>query len=352
MAGRRSQVVVVGAGVIGLSVATHLLERFSNDIVVTIIADKFSPDTIASDRSGGWIAPLDPTSNLVYPQDPKKVVKWLTSTVKRLYILYNSDDSNSIGISLVRGYSTRLELADHYSCLNYLFAFQLVDESHIKQMYNFESSSTLPLLAFTTFILACPTYLMWMLKKFMEFGGIVIKQRVLNLSELNSYDIVVNCTGIGAKELVNDHQMYPVRGHMVSVKAPWIKQFMEAFGHSRNKVSIFPRIDDVLLGGTFEIANGDVAIDLEEIQGILNRCIDIMPNLAKAEVLNKWVGVRPFREGGIRLEKEKKEESNPIIIHCYGHSSYGVTLSWGCAEEVGDLIEKCLCQQNIIQSNL
>ena len=43
------------------------------------------------------------------------------------------------------------------------------------------------------------------------------------------------------------------------------------------------------------------------------------------------VGLRPVRPS-VRLEAEGR------VIHCYGHGGAGVTLSWGCADEVTQLV--------------
>ncbi len=41
-------------------------------------------------------------------------------------------------------------------------------------------------------------------------------------------------------------------------------------------------------------------------------------------------GIRPYRNGGIRVAKEKI--GNKVIIHNYGHGGAGVTLSWGTVQ--------------------
>ena len=41
--------------------------------------------------------------------------------------------------------------------------------------------------------------------------------------ELSGFAVVANCTGLGAARLFNDAEMYPVRGHVIRVRAPWIK---------------------------------------------------------------------------------------------------------------------------------
>jgi D-amino-acid oxidase len=43
------------------------------------------------------------------------------------------------------------------------------------------------------------------------------------------------------------------------------------------------------------------------------------------------VGLRPFREGGIRLETEKVGDT--VVVHNYGHGGAGLTLSWGTVFE-------------------
>ena len=52
------KVAVVGAGVIGLSAALHLTERFPGLLDVTVIADRFTPDT-TSDKSSAIVKPVD-----------------------------------------------------------------------------------------------------------------------------------------------------------------------------------------------------------------------------------------------------------------------------------------------------
>jgi D-amino-acid oxidase len=43
-------------------------------------------------------------------------------------------------------------------------------------------------------------------------------------------------------------------------------------------------------------------------------------------------------DAAIRLELELVDGKLPVV-HDYGHSRMGVTLSWGCADEVARLVE-------------
>lgn len=47
-------------------------------------------------------------------------------------------------------------------------------------------------------------------------------------------------------------------------------------------------------------------------------------------------GLRPYREQTYRLEPEVV--GNKFVVHNYGHGGAGITLSWGCAHEVVDVI--------------
>ena len=52
-------------------------------------------------------------------------------------------------------------------------------------------------------------------------------------------------------------------------------------------------------------------------------------------------GIRPHRIGGVRLERDLEfEQQTPgkFLIHNYGHGGAGITLSWGCASVVKDLV--------------
>ena len=109
-------------------------------------------------------------------------------------------------------------------------------------------------------------------------GGVLVKRRVENLSELNSFHVIVNCTGLGSRELANDLNMYASKGLIVSVIAPWIKEWFLESGHHAKRTYIFPRQNEVILGGCNERDKEDLMIDPLEVQGILDRCSQLAPS--------------------------------------------------------------------------
>jgi glycine/D-amino acid oxidase-like deaminating enzyme len=60
------------------------------------------------------------------------------------------------------------------------------------------------------------------------------------------------------------------------------------------------------------------------------------PNLADDQVVRAVAGIRPYRRGGPRLERE--ELAGKIVVHNYGHGGAGYTLSWGSASGAADLL--------------
>jgi D-amino-acid oxidase len=58
------------------------------------------------------------------------------------------------------------------------------------------------------------------------------------------------------------------------------------------------------------------------------------PNVAGSCI----AGVRPYRKGSYRLEA--KAESGKFVVHNYGYGGAGITLSWGCAARVRDIVQQ------------
>ena len=194
----------------------------------------------------------------------------------------------------------------------------------------------------STFFIKGNKYLPWMMKMIRKHGGLILKQKVENLAELTSYDIVINCTGLGARELVQDDKVFPTRGQIVVVQAPKVEHFCffcEKHG-SMERLYVLLHKDHVVLGGTLESHNWSTVPDPVTTQDILRRCRLAEPGLKEADIIGGWACLRPTRVSGVRLEVENPE-THPVIIHNYGHGSNGVILSWGCALETCMLVEQC-----------
>lgn len=159
-------------------------------------------------------------------------------------------------------------------------------------------------------------------------GGRFITEKVESLHSLTgSYDLVVNCTGMGARSLrdVQDRELIPIRGQVVRCKAPWIRHAVMT-----DRYYVLPNNNCVILGGTKQKGDFDLRPSKATASDIWEGCCRLVPSLRYAKKLGDFVGLRPYRPS-LRLEFD---QSSKRIIHNYGHGGSGVTLCWGSALEV------------------
>jgi D-amino-acid oxidase len=162
---------------------------------------------------------------------------------------------------------------------------------------------------------------------------------VLERREVTSLDeagrdapFVVNCTGLGARELVPDPDVRPVQGELVVVENPGIDEwFVAADAGASESTYVLPQPYGVVLGGTARDGVWDQTPDPATAAAIVRRCAAVHPELAEAPVLEHRVGLRPSRSV-VRIEVERLP-GGALCVHNYGHGGAGVTVAWGCAEE-------------------
>ncbi len=81
----------------------------------------------------------------------------------------------------------------------------------------------------------------------------------------------------------------------------------------------------------------------------MKRCVELCPALTDGKgpealsVIRHGVGLRPMREGGPRVEKEKID--GLWVVHEYGHGGYGYQSSYGSAMAAEKLVEDVLRQK-------
>lgn len=177
-----------------------------------------------------------------------------------------------------------------------------------------------------------PLLLNYLEEQFFDLGGIYIQRKLKEIPK--GFDVIVNCSGIGAKELLNDKKVYPQRGQIIKVEAPWIDRFFLDV-ESDSLAYIIPRVNCVILGGTKD-KNWNMNIDEKESKRIFDHCCFIEPSLKNAKILSHDVNLRPTRE---ELRVEKEYINNQLIIHNYGHGGSGLTLCFGCSDRVSKFIK-------------
>lgn len=227
---------------------------------------------------------------------------------------------------------------------------------------------------YTTVAITPQKYLAWLMQQFMMRGGVVKHQFIVHIDQLMNMahqgqpPIVINCTGLGARYLggVGDLDVFPVRGQTVlcrpisssnTTAEPklWHGSITRLDGGA-HQVSdtgmetayIIPHEDGtILLGGTFEVWNQNIIPHPHVADGIMKRCLAMNDNPVQEgelRVLRHGVGLRPFRVSGPRVEAELRQRNGKrmLVIHQYGHGSYGFQSSWGSADKALEVLERAL----------
>ncbi len=194
-----------------------------------------------------------------------------------------------------------------------------------------------------------PAYLNYLVDQVLDHGGTIQLGKRLDSLAAAEIDqelaarVIVNCTGMGAREFVPDASMTPVRGQVVIVANPGIDEFFVGECEQPEEITyIFPHGGIVLLGGTEQHGNASLATDLDAAKRIQQACAQVVPALAGAKVLAHRVGLRPVRPQ-VRLEVERLSDGR-AVVHNYGHGGAGVTLSWGCAQTVAQTVTQAVAE--------
>jgi D-amino-acid oxidase len=183
---------------------------------------------------------------------------------------------------------------------------------------------------FTTPVVEMPVYLAWLTRQVVERGGSITRLNLHGLpsTDQGGADVVVDCSGLGARFLAADHTVVPVQGQVVVVEQVGLDRW---WLDAAAPTYVLPREHDIVVGGTDKEGEWSRTPDPAVASAILQRALRLVPQLAGAEVLRHKVGLRPARPS-VRLERVER------VVHCYGHGGAGVTLSWGCADEVAGLV--------------
>ncbi|EFI26802.1 D-amino-acid oxidase [Coprinopsis cinerea okayama7 len=367
-------ILVLGAGVIGLTTALKI--QLQGGYRVLILADTL-------------------------PSDPKSIA--YTSQWAGAHHVYSAREENGLQYKLEQAtFDTMWKKSEPGSEAEECFLrvpqteYFFDEASEIKplrSMPNFkylEQDSLIPGaklgVSFTTLTIDTPIYLNYLLSRFLANGGKILRGSVQHINQVieagarifaggttvgHSADppvAVINCTGLGARFLggVEDKSVYPVRGQTVLVRAPWVR-----FGRTTYRddtgawTYIIPRrSSDVIVGGTRARDDWFPKPRPETTEDILRRGLELCPELAPPEarlggrkptledvmphVVGEGCGLRPAREGGVRIETEWTEDiggrGRVPIIHNYGHGGAGFQASWGSSVVVLELLEEALSQ--------
>ena len=294
------RIVVVGAGVVGLTTAVRLREA---GIEADVVAREEPQETTSAVAAALW-----------YPYralPAERVTAWSAQTYSALAGLAEVAGS---GVRMLAGTERLAPDAPDPWWREAVPGLERTDEG----------------LRFVAPVVDMSIHLPWLVGRLRALGASVERRHVASFDELDA-DAVVNCAGLGARELAADASLVAVRGQVVRVAAPEVREWLLDQSDPQRLVYVVPRENDVVLGGTADEGAEDRAPDPATTDAIRARCAALVPALRDAPVVDVAVGLRPVRSA-VRLEVEGR------VVHCYGHGGAGVTLAWGCAGEVAALL--------------
>ncbi|MEM8906459.1 MAG: FAD-dependent oxidoreductase [Bacteroidota bacterium] len=305
---------IIGCGVIGLTTAIYLQER---GFPVQILTRDLPAQTTSAKAAAIWFP---------FAVSPwEQVKRWSLQTYHEFSELAQDQQS---GVSMI----PFTVLALHPQPPDWLEAMpsQAVGPAPSQALprgYEFGWMAEVPLIE-------APLYLEYLLTRFKAGGGQILQRTIQHFQEVQKpNEILINCTGLGAKTLLHDPLLYPLQGQLVKL-APQGPINCIADDDGPNALAyIIPRKDAVILGGTALAHASDLNPQPSISQAIRQRCQQLDSRVQDLPFLESWVGLRPAR-ASIRLERE----ATTGIFHNYGHGGGGYTVSWGCAAAIYELI--------------
>ena len=318
-------VAIIGAGVSGLTCGVVFVERGYR---TAIFAKDIGQQTTSSVAAAVW-----------FPYHVEPAERVIPLALETYRVLLDLTPFSESGVSIIESRqflrTGEIEIPEWaiplgaQSLSSVAMGLRPVRDRAQRGGYSFKSGFSLRVPLMDTTI-----YLGYLAARFRKAGGeIHADVRFEKLEDVDrKFDLVINCAGIGARELVRDADLEPHRGQVAIV--PKVDGLSCAIVcDDAPLMYAIPRTNDCVFGGTNDVSD-NVAADPATTSRIVAECSRVL-NIEKPRVLAERVGLRPFRKSGVRLERDRLANGR-TVIHNYGHGGAGFTLSWGCSREVLD----------------
>ena len=309
---------IIGCGVIGLTCGIRLIEAGHQ---VHIIAKDLPPHTTSNTAAAIWLP------YRVAPED--KALIWGKVGYDECYRLMPNPATGIRDSTLIQLFPESVPDPWWKEAVS---QFRRPKPGEIGSEYGDAYVVTVP-------VIDTRIHMAYLVERFTQLGGTIEQREIFDIDDVETPDnILLNCTGLGSHKLLNDTELYPIRGQIIRVKADQAETSYLDNDGVRAVTYVIPRIHDVILGGTADYHDWDETVNPETAETIVRQAKSLAPELGDFEILEHLVGLRPGRTA-VRLEKET-QSNGKTIIHNYGHGGGGFTLAWGCAAEVVELVQE------------
>jgi glycine/D-amino acid oxidase-like deaminating enzyme len=241
---------VLGAGVIGLTTALTLLRR---GFGATLYAEALHPEITSSVAGAVWGPTMlfDPAV-----ADRDFLARFVPAAQRTHAVLLEQIGEPRLGVQWVQKLSIGPERPAMIDLIGERVYAGWRAEPDLAARLGAQSA-----ISFDAPIVDPDLYLAALLEDVLDEGGRLVRRRFTSVAEVESLDEpgVVNCTGLGARDLFGDAALEPIRGQVVLL--PPQPRVTYSYAVEEGFFYMYPRATSIVLGGTRELGNWSRAAD-------------------------------------------------------------------------------------------
>ena len=342
----KSTIVVIGAGVIGLSAATLLQNRLPHAQIIIIAAEVPTDPAPSADYASPWAgAHYRPIPRSTRQLNEEAELGMQTAKVMKVI----ARETPEAGVGLMKGVeylespppeNLRLKTGDVYAGPD--DTFRVLEQNGLPDGVKWGCE-------YESYCVNVPVYCRWLLRRFQEGGGRVVQHKLERVDQafevaeglvgVGRVNKVVNCSG---RNFDTDEKMRIIRGQTVLVKQQYDRTVTRQCADG-SWAFLIPRPagGGTIVGGSKEVEDFETRARPETRDKLLHEAVRHFPefvdNVDNFDIVKDNVGRRPWREGGMRIETEQLSRGW-TIVHGYGAGGRGYELSWGAAAKIVDLL--------------
>ncbi|WPK23710.1 hypothetical protein PUMCH_000952 [Australozyma saopauloensis] len=347
-----TDIVIVGAGVIGLSAALAICESKLEVNSLTIVSHHdpelfdFSPE-YTSAWAGAHFRPF-PSKNAHEATE----AAYARATLRRFKALAQLEPESLILFVTGKEY---FENPDQF--------YRKVGLGYKEEITNFRVLDSLELpegvvmgTEYDTYALNAPLYIQFLYRKLkIQYGVKFVHAKLESLKEATQFGpagaIIVNCSGMGLQWNGGyDKDCFPIRGQTLLVLPPantGLEKFTVTHQLKDNKWTFFifrPSHGGCIVGGTKQPHDTFPGVRDSDTAELKERAAKLYPQLMKTnskgekyfDVVRVNVGFRPARKGGMNVSRERHD--GVTVVNGYGAGGSGYEFSYGVGKKIVELL--------------
>lgn len=315
---KQSKVLIIGSGVAGLTTAKAILEAGQGHHVT--ICSKETPNQNPETSANAYALWVPYKDDI----DPR-IEGWTDASLAAFQEISRESDS---GVILRNNYNLQTQRHDPWYADKYSFFRHAVDGEVTDEYVDAWVLENVP-------VIDPPKYLLWLKVKLAMLGACFTQKEFKDFETMpTGYDVVINCTGGGAVDLVGDDQITPLHLQVVTVENNGFDRVVVDDVGPNSMVCIVPHGDYIKVGAVMSEGLDQPFVDDFATLDILERCSKVHPDfkVSARNVINVVCASRPNRDRP-RVELDSLSDGRPLI-HNYGHGSTGFITSHGVAATI------------------